>query len=220
MSIITLIKNSPGLRLISYLPLVLFTFLQLNGRGAEKDGGFIAYPGARDGPGPTIFSHMSHGQAGFRCDKCHNSGLQKLLPVSMENIRRGQSCGSCHDGRTQGPVNRKTAASVNDCSVCHMPATDIVIQLNRMDPVHFSHIRHLSVDPREKTMRSQSLSCVDCHPVPFDRAQDGPVGMEVPHENGGCAVCHNEKKGSSSLQAAFAATSHCLTCHKQAEKAL
>jgi len=81
-----------------------------------------------------------------------------------------------------------------------MPASGIVITLNRMDPVSFSHVRHTRIKPAE-------FSCMDCHPAPFERVSKGPIGMEVPHETGGCAHCHNGKT-------AFAANTRCLTCHQ------
>jgi c(7)-type cytochrome triheme protein len=96
-----------------------------------------------------------------------------------------------------------------------MPAADIVIALNRMDPVAFSHIHHLAVDAR-KVSKPTGFSCVDCHPAPFERVSKGPIGMEVPHESdsGGCAHCHNGQKSSEDKPSAFAANTRCLTCHK------
>jgi c(7)-type cytochrome triheme protein len=95
-----------------------------------------------------------------------------------------------------------------------MPTADIIITLNRMDPVAFSHIRHLAVDSRKKTMKEAAFSCRDCHPVPFEQVSKGPIGMEVPHVSGGCAQCHNGKKHKNGLPSAFAANTRCLTCHK------
>jgi c(7)-type cytochrome triheme protein len=106
------------------------------------------------------------------------------------------------------------AAAVQDCSACPMPAADIVIKLNRMDPVTFSHSRHLKVDRVNKNVNVAGFSCGDCHPAPFERTTLGPVGMAVPHESGGCAQCHNGKKRADGMPVAFAANSRCLTCHK------
>jgi c(7)-type cytochrome triheme protein len=190
--------------------------LQANGRAADKDGGFVLYPGASGSPGPVIFSHQVHGirGAGFACDKCHAPESPKTMVFTMDGIRQGQVCGSCHDGKTAGPRGRLAAASVQDCTACHMPAADIVITLNRMDPVAFSHVRHLGVDPKQKTSKPAGFSCVDCHPAPFERIAKGPIGMKVPHENGGCASCHNGQKRGDGNAPAFAATTRCLTCHK------
>jgi c(7)-type cytochrome triheme protein len=196
---------------------VCAVLLQWNGRAAEADGGFVAYPSVSGATGPAVFSHRAHGLrgAGYACDKCHTSS-HKALTVAMDDIRKGQVCGSCHDGRTKGPRNQIAAASIEDCFACHMPVNDIVITLNRMDPVAFSHIRHLGVDPNKKVSKPAGFSCSDCHPVPFERISKGPVGMEVPHESGGCAQCHNGKKRADGMPPAFAANTRCLTCHKPA----
>ncbi len=190
-------------------------FLQWNGNAAEKDGGSVVYPGASGSIGPAVFSHRSHGirGAGFACDKCHAAGSPKTMMVTMEDIRQGKACGSCHNGKTIGPRGR-SAAAIQDCSACHMPAADIVIVLNRMDPVAFSHVRHLGVDSKKKISKPTGFSCGDCHPTPFEPIAKGPVGMKVPHETGGCASCHNGQKLSEGIPPAFAATTRCLTCHK------
>jgi c(7)-type cytochrome triheme protein len=95
-----------------------------------------------------------------------------------------------------------------------MPAADIVITLNRMDPVVFSHIRHVGADPKQKISKPAGFSCSHCHPVPFERVSTGSVAMEVPHESGGCAQCHNGRKRRDGMPTAFAANTRCLTCHK------
>ena len=193
--------------------------LEGNGHPAEKDGGFIVYPDISGSSGPVLFSHRPHGirGAGFACNKCHTSASFKTMAVTMDGIRQGQACGSCHDGKTKGPRGRSAAPSIQDCAGCHMPAADIVIELNRMDPVAFSHIRHLGVDSSKKISKPGGFSCGDCHPEPFERVDKGPVAMEVPHEAGGCACCHNGRKRNTGNPPAFAANTRCLTCHKSPE---
>jgi len=179
---------------------VCAVLLQWNGCAAEKDGGFVAYPSVSGATGPVLFSHRAHGLrgAGYACDKCHASS-NKALNVTMEDIRKGQACGSCHNGRIKGPRSQTAAPSIQDCSACHMPAADIVITLNRMDPVAFSHVRHLAVDPNKKILKFAGFSCSDCHPGLFERASKSSVGMEVPHESGGCGQCHNGKKRADGM---------------------
>jgi len=190
--------------------------LQAIGQAAEKVGGTVLYPGISGSPGPVVFSHRFHGTrgAGFPCDKCHPPESPKTMTVTMDAIRKGRLCGSCHDGKTRGPQNRVPAVSIQECSGCHMPAADIVIPLNRMDPVSFSHIRHLGADAAKKMSRPTGFSFGDCHPSPFERVAKGPVGMKVPHETGGCASCHNGQRRRDGNDSAFAATTRCLTCHK------
>lgn len=196
--------------------IVFAGLMHWNGHAAEKDGGFIIYPSTTEAPGPVVFSHRSHGipGAGYACDECHTSASFKTLSVTMDAICQGEVCGACHDGRTKGPRSGLSAASIQDCSSCHMPAADIVIKLNRMDPVAFSHIRHLAVDTTKKVSKPAGFSCNDCHPAPIELGVTDPIGMGVPHESGGCAQCHNGKKRSDGMPTAFAANTRCLTCHK------
>jgi c(7)-type cytochrome triheme protein len=210
--------NALQTRLVPTLGLALTAALLWSGFACGEDGGLMTYPGMPGSPGPVVFSHLSHGDrgAGFTCDKCHPAESGNALNVTMNDIREGRACGSCHDGRTKGSHAGRAAAPIKDCPACHMPPADIVIKLNRMDPVAFSHVRHLAADPTKKVSKPTGLSCSDCHPEPFEREAKGRLGMEVPHENGGCAECHNEQRRGISLPSAFAANTRCLTCHKPA----
>jgi c(7)-type cytochrome triheme protein len=190
--------------------------LQWNGYVAEKDGGVVAYPNRSGTRGPALFSHLSHGarEAGFYCNQCHVDASTRKLTVTMDEINQGKACGACHDGKTKGPRAQRAASPVQDCTACHMPSADIVIKLNRMDPVAFSHIRHLGVDSEKKVSKPIGFSCIHCHPELFERASKASYGMEVPHESGACAKCHNGQKRKDGLPSAFAANTRCLTCHK------
>jgi c(7)-type cytochrome triheme protein len=201
-------------RLACAIALACLLQLQWNSHGAEKDGGFVSYPGLQ--VGPVLFSHSAHGKAsaGYLCDKCHPTGPNKTLQITMEDIRQGKACGSCHDGRTKG-INGRQAFNIKECGACHMPASDIIFKLNRMDPVRFSHAKHLSANPEKKVFRPTGFSCGDCHPEPFDRVSKEGFEMKAPHEQGGCAQCHNGRKRNGPT--AFAATTRCLTCHKSSE---
>lgn len=197
------------------MTLLSFGLLQGMSLAAEKDGAFITYPNESGAPGPVVFSHRAHGLrgAGYPCGTCHALASPKAPSAAMDEIRKGNACGSCHNGTTKGPRGGSAAASTQDCSACHMPAADCVILLNRMNPVAFSHERHLAVDPKKKISNPSGFSCGDCHPVPFERASKGSAGMEVPHDSGGCATCHNGKKRRDGRPPAFAANTRCLTCH-------
>lgn len=183
---------------------------------AVKDGGQVTYPATFGKAGPVIFSHRAHGNrgAGYACLQCHRSASGEAMIVTMDAIRAGRICGACHDGKTSGPRGQATAASVQDCGACHMPSRDSVIPMNRMDPVAFSHVRHLNVNRNRNTSGKDGFSCSNCHPALFERTAQGPIGMEVPHESGGCAECHNGKKRSAEMPVAFPANTRCLSCHK------
>jgi c(7)-type cytochrome triheme protein len=186
------------------------------GGSEENYGGIVAYPGLPGSPGPVLFSHRSHGEqgAGYACAACHADESTGKRTVTMNEIRMGRRCGACHDGAARGPRTQRPAFPVEDCGACHMPAADIVIKLNRMDPVAFSHVRHLGADSERKVTKPAGFSCIHCHPDPFERGSRTSYGMEVPHESGACATCHNGRKRADGLPSAFAATTRCLTCHK------
>lgn len=189
---------------------------QWGSHASVRDGGIVKYPATSASPGAVIFSHAIHSTegAGYACNLCHEN-IAMAMHVKMIDIRQGRVCGACHDGQTKGPRSRKVAVSFSDCRFCHMPCFDIVIEMNRMDPVLFSHLRHLAVDPAQKSIHRSGLSCGDCHPAPFGRAAKSPIGMEVPHDNGdGCARCHNGQMRKAGIPIAFSATTHCLSCHK------
>jgi c(7)-type cytochrome triheme protein len=196
--------------------LAFVILLQFDGSASEKDGGFVLYPSVSGAPGPVAFSHRLHGTrgAGYPCSQCHAAAANKALSVTMEDIRQGRVCGSCHNGKAKGLRSQRLAAAIQDCSACHMPAADIIVTLNRMDPVAFSHVRHLGVDPKNKISKPSGFSCSACHPELFARDSKAPVGMKVPHENGKCAHCHNGQKRSDGMPTAFPANTRCLTCHR------
>jgi c(7)-type cytochrome triheme protein len=180
---------------------------------AEKDGGIVTYPAGKQ-IGPAQFSHFVHEQAGYSCGKCHEAGSYKMQHSAMNEIRQGKGCGNCHIAAANAPKAR--AAAIEECGACHIPASDIIIKLNRMDPVKFSHIKHLSIDPEKKSSQQTGFSCLDCHPNPFARISKGPIGMEVPHEEGGCAKCHNGRRLAG--KSVFAANTRCLACHRMEEE--
>jgi c(7)-type cytochrome triheme protein len=203
------------LKLLVVLALALWTPLNRSSLAAAKDGGFVVYPNVDGNQGSVVFSHASHGSkgAGYGCGNCHPNDESFARIVTMEDIRRGRECGACHDGRSFGPRSHREAPSIQNCSSCHMPLGETRIKLNRMDPAVFSHSRHLGANSNIRISRPTGFSCIDCHP-PFERAPKSSVRMRLPHEEGGCARCHNGHRPGKGLPTAFAATTRCLTCHR------
>jgi c(7)-type cytochrome triheme protein len=82
------------------------------------------FPTGKDSPGPVGFDHGSHvgrleGKPGL-CLRCHQGqfsfrrqGQALVGPVTMERMKQGELCGSCHTGQTGA------AFSVDDCGSCH-----------------------------------------------------------------------------------------------------
>jgi c(7)-type cytochrome triheme protein len=205
--------------LASVLALVCATTLQSKLAAPKKDYGLVSYPSTPGGLGPVVFSHLTHGArgAGYTCATCHPNGTREAPQVTMAGIRQGQTCGACHDGKTKAPRRHGVAPAVQECGACHAPTTDIVFKLKRMDPVTFSHLRHLALDPTKKATKPVGFSCQDCHPTPFARVRGGVLGMDVPHVKGACTQCHNGQKRTDGLPSAFAANTRCLTCHQSPE---
>jgi len=65
---------------------------------------------------PSIFPHWVH-RVRYRCDACHDSLFEMKkggTPVTMDLMKEGKVCGSCHDGQAA------FASSFQTCSRCHV----------------------------------------------------------------------------------------------------
>ncbi len=199
---------------------VLIMALLLQGSGYAQTGGgkTVVYPPSPGSPGPTVFSHRLHGPggAGYACGRCHE-GEQNRIAAASGPVRGKSFCSGCHDGLTTGPGKQSPASPMQDCASCHAPEADIEIRLNRMDPVLFSHGKHMGVDAPGTTEEPSGFSCGDCHPGPFPKGAGGRIEMDLPHAEGGCARCHNGRSRNDGLPTAFPADIRCLTCHKMPE---
>lgn len=70
-------------------------------------------PRAAQVPTPALFSHRSH--ASFECYSCHPALFpQALVGFTHAEMRDGQFCGRCHDGRVAFAIPAAT------CGRCHV----------------------------------------------------------------------------------------------------
>lgn len=70
--------------------------------------GTVAYPA-----GNAIFSHDTHyNSKRYGCKNCHTGGPIRRGVSMTEMVKKGRSCGSCHNGKTAF-----TAAA--NCDICH-----------------------------------------------------------------------------------------------------
>lgn len=64
----------------------------------------------------VIFSHDSHvSEIGLKCTDCHDSlytTKEKHKRITMADMRKGVSCGACHNGKRAFDVR-------TNCSNCH-----------------------------------------------------------------------------------------------------
>ena len=68
---------------------------------------------------PVVFSHKNHKSAGLGCANCHDVLFKKQRGINdrgnaltMEALRKGEYCGSCHNGEQAFSVNK-------NCKQCH-----------------------------------------------------------------------------------------------------
>lgn len=138
--------------------------------------------------GPTGFSHKSHIKAFPDCGRCHPGifAAGKNRRFTMADMKKGASCGACHNG--------KTAFGLADCAACHHIG-DIAYRVAQTGPTRFSHTSHLV-----------TASCTACHPRIYspDR-KNRNVDMAAMARGASCGACHNGKK-------AFP-LKDCTTCH-------
>ena len=147
------------------------------------------------GLGTVQFSHAVHiDSTGGACKGCHNgvviTGKGKV--VTMAEMEKGRTCGSCHNGK------RAFAVTAN-CDRCHkgLKPQEITFKLQGIAPATFSHKLH-----------TEAYGCKDCHTKTFPyKAVVGKATMDDMARGKSCGLCHNGKD-------AFASTGDCDKCHK------
>ena len=84
----------------------------------------FSFEQGKDSPGPVTFSHEKHKQIAEKCTACHTKVFKMKkgadAPLTMERMKSGQLCGTCHNGKTE--VGGKVAFTVDDkanCEKCH-----------------------------------------------------------------------------------------------------
>ena len=69
---------------------------------------------------PSIFQHWKH-RIQYRCDACHDSLFKMELgatPITMETMKKGENCGTCHNGDPVFDVG------FGNCARCHRAPDD------------------------------------------------------------------------------------------------
>jgi c(7)-type cytochrome triheme protein len=143
----------------------------------------------------AVFSHDFHTQA-YACNDCHSTKYdyrQGSRKATMADMKKGKSCGSCHDG--------KIAFSVKaDCGTCHInyKPTNLTFKSSRGTIVgYFSHDFHTA-----------AYQCNDCHTKIFPYGDGKRMTMADMAKGKSCGACHDGKT-------AFAVTASCAKCHKK-----
>jgi c(7)-type cytochrome triheme protein len=184
-------------------------------------------------PGPVRFPHATHAARADSCTVCHTPSIFTRPwpnPITMSAMRRGETCGRCHNGARDGrpssalgnarhPVAaeesrsgsaRQDAASAEDGSAA--------FGLAKCGACHTIPVRALHVYPKAADspgpvafshaghMAPTGGRCRTCHES--DRLRDPWPGltMALLYENKACARCHNGT-------AAFSVEA-CERCHQ------
>lgn len=94
--------------------LILVSWLVASIAFAVVGGGEITFK-MKDA-GDVVFSHESHVGVHFlACTDCHTVPFTtrgQHIPVSMDQMAQGLSCGACHDGTRAFSVRE-------NCQICH-----------------------------------------------------------------------------------------------------
>ena len=145
------------------------------------------------GTTPATFSHTIH-TAAYGCKECHT----KIFPykavvgnASMEDMDKGKSCGTCHNGKD-------VFATSGDCAKCHkgMKPKDVVFKLKDIAEATFSHDVHTA-----------AYACKDCHTKIFPyKAVVGKATMDDMGSGKSCGTCHGKGKDAFDVD-------NCIKCH-------
>src|SRR5437763_120349 len=75
-------------------------------------------------PGKVTFSHSLHKEKFDKCTACHTKVFKMKrgadAPLTMERMKAGELCGTCHNGKTE--VASRVVFTVDDkanCEKCH-----------------------------------------------------------------------------------------------------
>lgn len=111
-----------GLAVVIGLGLALFTFAP--GLAQVKIPPDFAYEKGKESPGPVTFSHEKHKTSVEKCTACHIKVFKMKKGTTgtptMDQMKAGQQCGACHNGKTEG--GGKVVFSVEakeKCESCH-----------------------------------------------------------------------------------------------------
>lgn len=140
--------------------------------------------------GTVIFSHKFHiKQKGLKdnCKSCHKAiyDLRKKGSFTMADMKKGKSCGACHDG--------KKAFGIAQCVRCH-PAGNVIFKVKETGPVLFRHDNHLAI-----------YACRSCHTKLYEAGPNKRTTMAQMEKGKSCGACHNGKNAFSAGE--------CIKCH-------
>lgn len=98
-----------------FWPVIILFTLTVLPAFAQVGGGDIVMKAGK--AGDVTFSHEVHVSAlGASCTTCHTkiyTTVEKHQKVTMAQMKKGKSCGTCHNGKKAFAISTKT------CKNCH-----------------------------------------------------------------------------------------------------
>ena len=109
---------------VAVVVIVSLVALAASGTAQVKVPPDFSFTQGKDSPGPVTFSHDKHKERAEKCTVCHVKVFKMKkeadAPLTMERMKKGELCGTCHNGKTE--VGGKVAFTVDDkanCEKCH-----------------------------------------------------------------------------------------------------
>ena len=109
---------------IAVAAIAVLVALAASGGAQVKLPADFAFEQGKDSPGLVTFSHEKHKERADKCTVCHVKVFKMKkgadAPLTMERMKKGELCGTCHNGKTE--VGGKVAFLTDDkanCERCH-----------------------------------------------------------------------------------------------------
>lgn len=104
--------------------IALVAALTAAGSAQVKVPADFTFEQGKDSPGQVTFSHEKHRAKLEKCQACHTKVFKMKkgadAPLTMERMKKGELCGTCHNGKTE--VGGTVVFNVEDkakCETCH-----------------------------------------------------------------------------------------------------
>lgn len=104
--------------------LIALVAFATSGSAQVKVPADFAFEQGKDSPGAVSFSHEKHRAKVEKCQGCHTKVFKMKKgadsPLTMERMKKGELCGTCHNGKTK--VGETVVFNVDDkakCETCH-----------------------------------------------------------------------------------------------------
>ncbi|HET8577757.1 MAG TPA: c(7)-type cytochrome triheme domain-containing protein [Methylomirabilota bacterium] len=117
-------RTTGSVSLAVFAVLITGLLIALPGVAQVKPPADFSFEQGKDSPGKVTFSHEKHKEKVEKCTACHVKIFKMKKgtsgPISMDKMKAGEQCGSCHNGKTE--MGGKVVFAATDqanCEKCH-----------------------------------------------------------------------------------------------------